>query len=170
MLTGRRDFRFVAAHPWNRISESLPTDCTPNVDVGSFIKSMGARMFFRYCQISSDLPIFALAGVVPWSRKKCCTLVPSGCVAWSQRQARERSSANRCGTMKAPMTSQDRSSVRKRGRGQPTKFREEYVEQVRALCEAGVRDEAVAAVLRGARTEARSQVAESSASVSPGVV
>jgi hypothetical protein len=50
--------------------------------------------------------------------------------------------------MKAPpMTSQDQSSGRKRGRGQPTKLREEYVEQVRALCEAGVRDEGIAACL-----------------------
>jgi hypothetical protein len=46
--------------------------------------------------------------------------------------------------MKASMTSK---SGRKRGRGQPTKFREEYVEQVRALCEAGVRDEEIAAYL-----------------------
>ncbi len=45
------------------------------------------------------------------------------------------------------MTSQDQSSGRKRGRGQSTKFREEYVEQVRALCEAGVRDEEIAAHL-----------------------
>jgi hypothetical protein len=45
------------------------------------------------------------------------------------------------------MTSQDPRSGRKRGRGQPTKFREEYVEQVRALCEAGVRDEEIAAYL-----------------------
>jgi transposase-like protein len=45
------------------------------------------------------------------------------------------------------MTSQEQSSGRKRGRGQPTKFREEYVEQVRALCEAGVRDEEIAAYL-----------------------
>jgi DNA invertase Pin-like site-specific DNA recombinase len=45
------------------------------------------------------------------------------------------------------MTSQDYRSGRKRGRGQPTKFREEYVEQVRALCEAGVRDEEIAANL-----------------------
>jgi DNA invertase Pin-like site-specific DNA recombinase len=43
------------------------------------------------------------------------------------------------------MTSQDPRSGRKQGRGQPTKFREEYVEQVRALCEAGVRDEQIAA-------------------------
>src|SRR6266478_3700681 len=48
------------------------------------------------------------------------------------------------------LTSQDQSSGRKRSRGQPTKFREEYVEQVRALCEAGVRDEEIAAFL-GAR-------------------
>ena len=47
--------------------------------------------------------------------------------------------------MKVPMTSQDQCSGRKRGRGQPTKFREEYVERVRALCEAGVRDEEIAA-------------------------
>jgi hypothetical protein len=46
--------------------------------------------------------------------------------------------------MKASMKSK---SGRKRGRGQPTKFREEYVEQVRALCEAGVRDEEIAAYL-----------------------
>ena len=45
------------------------------------------------------------------------------------------------------MTNQDPRSGRKRGRGQPTKFREEYVEQVRALCEAGVRDEEIAAYL-----------------------
>ncbi len=45
------------------------------------------------------------------------------------------------------LTSQDQSSGRKRSRGQPTKFREEYVEQVRALCEAGVRDEEIAAFL-----------------------
>ncbi len=45
------------------------------------------------------------------------------------------------------MKSQDPRSGRKRGRGQPTKFREEYVEQVRALCEAGVRDEEIAAYL-----------------------
>jgi hypothetical protein len=43
------------------------------------------------------------------------------------------------------MTSQDESFSRKGGRGRPTKFREEYVEQVRALCEAGVRDEGIAA-------------------------
>jgi hypothetical protein len=50
--------------------------------------------------------------------------------------------------MKAPpMTIQDQSFGRKRGRGQPTKFRQEYVEQVRALCEAGVRDEGIAAYL-----------------------
>src|SRR5262249_23247389 len=41
----------------------------------------------------------------------------------------------------------DQDSGRKRGRGQPTKFGEEYVEQVRALCEAGVRDEGIAAYL-----------------------
>ncbi len=45
------------------------------------------------------------------------------------------------------LTSRDQSSGRKRGRGQSTKFREEYVEQVRALCEAGVRDEEIAAFL-----------------------
>ena len=45
------------------------------------------------------------------------------------------------------LTSRDQSSGRKRSRGQPTKFREEYVEQVRALCEAGVRDEEIAAFL-----------------------
>jgi hypothetical protein len=49
--------------------------------------------------------------------------------------------------MPRPLTSQDQSSTRKRGRGQPTKFREEYVEQVRVLCEAGVRDEGIAAYL-----------------------
>src|SRR5258708_39997700 len=45
------------------------------------------------------------------------------------------------------MTSQDPRSGRKRGRGQPTKFREEYVEQVRTLWKAGVRDEEIAAYL-----------------------
>jgi DNA-binding transcriptional regulator YiaG len=45
------------------------------------------------------------------------------------------------------MMSQDPRSGRKRGRGQPTKFREEYVEQVRALCKAGLRDEEIAAYL-----------------------
>jgi transposase len=45
------------------------------------------------------------------------------------------------------MASQEQHSGRKLGRGQPTKFREEYVEQVRALCEAGVRDEEIAARL-----------------------
>jgi Homeodomain-like domain len=45
------------------------------------------------------------------------------------------------------MTNQDPRSGRKRSRGQPTKFREGYVEQVRALCEAGVRDEEIAAYL-----------------------
>ena len=45
------------------------------------------------------------------------------------------------------MTSQDQSSSRKRGRGRPTKFREEYIEQVRALSKAGVRDEGIAAYL-----------------------
>ncbi len=39
------------------------------------------------------------------------------------------------------------SSGCKRRRGQPTKFREEYVEQVRALCEAGVPDKDIAAHL-----------------------
>ncbi len=46
--------------------------------------------------------------------------------------------------MNAPITS---SSGHKRGRGRPTKFREEYVERVRALCEAGVTDEDIAAYL-----------------------
>jgi Homeodomain-like domain len=45
------------------------------------------------------------------------------------------------------MTSQEQRSGRKRGRGQPTKFREEYIEHVRALCEAGVRDKEIAAYL-----------------------
>jgi hypothetical protein len=46
--------------------------------------------------------------------------------------------------MNAPTTS---SSGHKRGRGRPTKFREEYVERVRALCDAGVTDEDIAACL-----------------------
>ena len=46
--------------------------------------------------------------------------------------------------MNAPITS---SSGHKRGRGRATKFREEYVERVRALCEAGVPDEDIAAYL-----------------------
>jgi hypothetical protein len=49
------------------------------------------------------------------------------------------------------MTSQDPLFGRKRGRGQPTKFREEYVEQVRTLCEAGVGDEEIAAYLSVSR-------------------